>query len=286
MQEAEQRRGEAGAGAGEWLPPSGTLGELTAASYLRAESVAHREVEIQEAALLTAVPPDFFEALSAQHNGGKVGVIAEVKRSSPSKGAIAPMLNAVAQAIAYQNGGAAAISVLTEPDRFGGSLHDLAQVTSAVKIPVLRKDFIVHPVQIWEARLHGASAVLLIVRAIEPNRLRLLAETARKAQLQVLFEVRDEAQLAVAISTGATIVGVNNRNLETLEIDPNNASRLMASIPRHIAAVAESGMNTTADAMPAVAAGADALLIGSALSATTNPRSELEKFASLTRCNR
>lgn len=261
----------------EWEPPTGTLGELTRASQRRAELVAASEPALRAEAKALAPPPSFFAALTQP----TVSIIAEVKRSSPSKGSIAPGLDAVEQARAYHAGGAAAISVLTEPDRFGGSLDDLKAVAAAVKLPLLRKDFIVHPVQLWEARVHGAAAALLIVRALSPDDLRLLAAVAREAGLDALFEVRNSAELARALDAGARIVGVNNRNLETLVIDMKTAPSVIPLIPQHIAAIAESGMATPSDALPAIAAGADALLIGSALSASTSPLEGVSRFAGM-----
>jgi indole-3-glycerol phosphate synthase len=218
--------------------------------------------------------------------GETLRVIAEVKRASPSKGAIAPGLDAAAQARAYAAGGAAAISVLTEPTRFGGALEDLGAATAAVGIPVLRKDFIVAPVQIWEARVHGAAAVLLIARALSPNDLAALHDEARNAGLEVLVEIRDASELARALSIGAAVIGVNNRNLETLAIDPRTAPAIIPHIPAAVIAIAESGMAHTDDARPAQAAGADALLIGSAISAAPDPRAAVATFTGLPRVTR
>jgi indole-3-glycerol phosphate synthase len=159
-------------------------------------------------------------------------------------------------------------------------------VAGMVRIPVLRKDFIVHPVQIWEARLAGASAVLLIVRALSPDQLAELASVTADAGMEALFEVRDEGELERALAAGANIVGVNNRNLETLVIDPATAPLLIPKIPAHVIAVAESGMREPADAQAAIDAGADALLIGSALSAAGDPRAAVEGFTSLVRRTR
>lgn len=227
-------------------------------------------------------PPAFASALRLD----TLAVIAEIKRSSPTKGDIAPGLDAVAQARAYATGGAAAISVLTEPDKFGGSLDDLSSVSQAVSIPVLRKDFIVHAVQIWEARVRGAAAVLLIARGLHPDQLAALYAEAGEASLGVLVEVRDHTEIARALALGAPVIGVNNRNLETLVIDPDTAPALMAAIPSDRIAIAESGMARVQDALPAQAAGADALLIGSAISASADPASAVQAFASLVRVPR
>lgn len=263
----------------DWSPPSGTLGELTAQSFQRAEASIPRLQEIRAAARdqLTALP--FASALRGQ----SVRVIAEVKRSSPSKGAIAPGLNAADQAALYVAGGAAAISVLTEPTRFGGSLDDLREVAARVSVPVIRKDFIVAPVQLWEARAAGASAALLIARALSPALLRELSDAAMEAEIAVLIEVRNEVELARALDVGATVIGVNNRNLETLIIDSGTAIRLIPHIPAQCVAIAESGMQTADDVSVAAAAGADAVLIGSAVSAAGDPTRVVASMASIAR---
>jgi indole-3-glycerol phosphate synthase len=266
----------------EWTPPTGTLGTLVADAWQRAEAVRHCLPALRASAADRPVPPPFRATL----RGPTLRVIAEVKRASPSKGAIAPGLDAAAQARAYVAGGAAAISVLTEPTRFGGALEDLGAVAEAVRVPVLRKDFIVAPVQIWEARAHGAAAVLLIARALGPSHLGELHEEALAAGLEVLVEVRDAAEVARALMIGASVIGVNNRNLETLVIDPTTAPALIPAIPPEVVAVAESGMAVVEDAHAAQAAGADALLIGSAISAAADPAQAVAAFARLPRAPR
>lgn len=262
-----------------WTPPTGTLGRLVAAAYARAQDAAAALPALRARAAQMQAPPAFADALRRD----TLSIIAEIKRASPSKGDIAPGLDAVAQARAYERGGAAAISVLTEPQQFGGSLDDLTAVTGAVRVPVLRKDFIVHAVQIWEARVSGASAVLLIARALSPERLQALHAVATEAGLEVLIEVRDREELARAIATGARVIGVNNRNLETLVIDPHTAPGLIPLFPPDRIAVAESGMSGLADASASQLAGADALLIGSAISAASDPEAAVQAFASLAR---
>lgn len=218
--------------------------------------------------------------------GPTVRVIAEIKRASPSKGTIAEHLDAVSQAALYIAGGAAAISVLTEPSRFGGSLKDLAAVAASANVPVIRKDFIVAPIQLWEARAAGASAALLIARALAPDLLPRLVDCAREAGLSLLIEVRDEDELARALEAAATVIGVNNRNLETLIIDPSTAPRLIRAIPAACIAVAESGMQRVEDVMPAREAGADAILVGSAISAAANPQQAVAALVGLVRRTR
>ena len=265
-----------------WVPPRGTLGELIEAAAQRSQFASAKLSEVRAAALDTDAPTSFREAM----RGDFVRLIAEVKRSSPSKGAIAPQIDATAQAMLYETGGAAAVSVLTEPNRFGGSLEDLRSVSEAVRLPTIRKDFIVHPVQVWEARASGAAAVLLIVRGLSPDALPQLADTANEAGLDALFEVRDEDEMTRALGAGARIIGVNNRNLETLVIDGTRAPMLIPKVPSHMIAVAESGIHAPSDASAAIAAGADALLVGSMLSASPDPVravSELTCFARVPR---
>lgn len=266
----------------DWTAPQGTLGELTRDAYERAALAASRLDELRDASRDLDAPPSFRDALRREH----VAIIAEVKRSSPSKGAIAPQLDAGEQATAYVKGGAAAISVLTEPVRFGGSLDDLVQVAAHVGVPALRKDFIVEPVQLWEARAAGAAAALVIVRALEPERLVRLADTARETGIELLFEVRNEAELERAFACNAQVIGVNNRNLETLVIDATTAPTLIPRIPSDIVAVAESGISSPGDALAAVDAGADALLVGSAVSASLDPASAVTALAGFRRQSR
>jgi indole-3-glycerol phosphate synthase len=199
-----------------------------------------------------------------------VAVIAEVKRASPSKGDIAPDLNAATQARAYLDGGAAAVSVLTEPDRFKGSLGDLADV-AALGIPALRKDFVVDRYQIWEARAASAAAVLLIVAALDEPDLALLHDEALAAGLDVLVEVHDSSEVAAAQRIGASIVGVNARDLRTFELDPDAFARLRAQLPEGVLAVAESGIQGADDVERAAREGADAVLVGESLVRAADP---------------
>lgn len=209
-------------------------------------------------------------SLAAALGGEGVGVIAEVKRASPSRGQIAPDLDAVAQARAYQTGGAAAVSVLTEPSRFLGTLDDLAAV-SQLGVPTLRKDFLVDPYQVWEARLAGASAVLLIVAALDDATLADLAATAVAADLDVLVEVHDADEIIRAARIEPSIVGVNARDLRTFEVDLAAFARLRGLLPTGAIAVAESGISTPDDVRAVVAAGADAVLVGEELVRSADP---------------
>lgn len=192
-------------------------------------------------------------------------VIAEVKRSSPSKGHLADIPDPAELAAAYARGGAAAISVLTEERRFKGSLDDLRAVRAAVDVPILRKDFIVDSYQVVEARAAGADLVLLIVAALDDDTLRRLHDEARELGLTVLVEVHDEPETERAVALGAELVGVNARNLKTLDVDNATFSRLAPLIPDDRVKVAESGVNSRDDVAGFVAAGARAVLVGEAL---------------------
>lgn len=265
-----------------WTAPTGTLGRIVAEARERAAALQSREAELAAAARQTPDPPGFAQAL----RGATVRVIAEVKRRSPSKGWINPGITAAEQARAYARGGAAAISVLTEPAHFGGSNEDLVAVRAAVNVPLLKKDFHVHPVQLAEARALGASAALLIVRALAPDELIRMTDAARRLQLEALVEVRDEDELQRALDAGATIVGINNRNLETLVIDPSTAERLLPLVPESIVAIAESGVSSRADVERLAAHGADAVLVGSSVSAAEDPSSAVASLCGVERASR
>jgi indole-3-glycerol phosphate synthase len=266
----------------QWTPPGGTLGALVAEARHRAEPLAARETELERLAAAAPSTPSFARALRR----AQVAVIAEVKRRSPSKGEINAGIDAVAQARAYEAGGAAALSILTEPTRFGGSEQDLVAARAAVRVPLLKKDFHVAPAQILEARVLGASAVLLIARALTPGRIRRLAVLAADLALDVLLEIRDERELEVALSTEAAVIGVNNRNLETLEIDLATGERLVPLIPRDRVAVFESGVTSAAEVARAARAGADAVLVGSSVSASADPSEAVRALAGVARIPR
>ena len=228
----------------------------------------HHSARLAGALRDAPAPPSLAAALRTP----AVGVLAEVKRRSPSKGDIAPALDPVAQARAYHDGGAAAVSILTEPTHFGGSPDDLAAVRAQVPLPILKKDFHVEVIQLVEARVLGASAALLIARALHPERLISLADEGRALGLEILVEVRDESELETAIRSKATMIGVNNRNLETLVIDPATCDRLVPLIPPDTVGIAESGVQSRADVERYAAIGADAVLGGSVLSSAADPR--------------
>jgi indole-3-glycerol phosphate synthase len=225
-------------------------------------------------------------SFSGALRGRTVGVVAEVKRRSPSKGWINPAMSAVEQARAYERGGAAAISVLTEPDHFGGSVEDLVAVRDSVRLPILKKDFHVEPIQLLEAKALGASAALLIARALSPTSFTEMIDAANELQLEVLVEVRDEDELSRALAAGARVIGINNRNLETLVIDATTSERLLGLLPQSVVAIAESGVTTRADVERLAGAGADAVLVGSAVSAASDPAAAVRELSTVTRIAR
>jgi indole-3-glycerol phosphate synthase len=208
----------------------------------------------------------------------EVAVIAEVKRSSPSKGELADISDPAALATEYEAGGAAIISVLTEQRRFGGSLADLDAVRQKVDIPILRKDFIVTPYQVWEARAHGADVVLLIVAALEQMALESLVERIHSLGMCALVEVHDSEEVKRAADAGAKVIGVNARNLKTLEVDRDTFARVVPHIPDGIVKVAESGIRDSHDVVEYARLGADAVLVGEALVRDRDPRTAVAEM--------
>ena len=237
----------------------------------RADVAARREVVPLEALQERLEPPPrgrpFSEALIQEG----ISLIAEMKRASPSKGPIRPDATVTDIVRAYEAAGASACSVLTEPHWFGGSLDDLVEARAACDLPLLRKDFIVDPYQLAEARLAGADAVLLIVAALDPADLTSLQDQAGEIGLDCLVEVHDEDELETALECGAEIIGVNNRNLQTLDVDPDTALRLLVDAPAGSIVVAESGITSNADVQRLEEAGVDAILVGEALMREDDP---------------
>jgi indole-3-glycerol phosphate synthase len=201
-----------------------------------------------------------------------ISVIAEVKRASPSRGVLAEISDPAALAADYQAGGAATISVLTEQRRFGGSMADLQAVRNAVSVPVLCKDFIVSSYQLWEARAAGADLALLIVAALSTNELIGLVDRARSIGLTPLVEVHDSEQLARAVDAGAELIGVNARDLTTLEVDRDTFARLAPLVPDGVVRVAESGVRGPHDVLEYARCGADVVLVGETLVTGKDPR--------------
>lgn len=200
-----------------------------------------------------------------------LAVIAEIKRRSPSRGDLAPSLDPSAHSRAYAAGGAAAMSVLTDEEFFGGSLSDLAAVRAAVDLPILRKDFILASSQIWESRAFGADAVLLIVAVLSDDLLKSLLAEAAEAKLEALVEVHNEEEAKRAIAAGAAVVGVNNRDLTTFEVDLGVAERLAPILTGKAVLVAESGIRDSSHAAAMAGAGYHAILVGEALVAADDP---------------
>ncbi len=247
------------------------LAEIVARKRSEIEARRRERAEGELAAATADLPPplSFFGALA--RSGEPLRLVAEVKRASPSAGAIDPGLDAAAQAVRYERAGAAAISVLTDGPGFGGSLGDLGAVRDAVKVPILRKDFILDRYQMLEARLAGADAVLLIVAALSPEDLARLQAAAAGLGLTALVEVHDEPELEVALGAGVRVVGINNRNLATFTVDLATSERLLPRVPAGVKAVAESGVRTPDDARRLRAAGASNLLVGEALVRAADP---------------
>jgi indole-3-glycerol phosphate synthase len=234
------------------------------------------DAALEKLALEKTPRGDQFEA--ALGMDGRVNVIAECKRRSPSRGVLAPHYDPVSIAQQYEAGGAVAISVLTEPTFFDGALAHLTAVRAAVSLPLLRKDFVVDEYQLLEARAAGADAVLLIVAALEQQALRQLRARAQTLGLAALVEVHDDEELSRAVDCGARLVGVNNRNLRTLAVDVEASDRLAARMPSHVVAVSESGLQTRADLERLAAAGYKAFLIGERFMTAPNPAKAIQEL--------
>jgi indole-3-glycerol phosphate synthase len=246
---------------------------------LAARQALTPEAELRDRASALPAPRDCAPLL---RRGEQLRVIAEVKRASPSAGPLAEIPDPASLAAEYAAGGAAAVSVLTEQRRFGGSLADLAAVTARVDVPVLRKDFVVEPYQLWEARAYGAELILLIVAALGPARLSELLAEAREIGLTALVEVHDEAEADIAVAAGATVIGVNNRDLKTLHVDPATFARVAPRLPEHVVRIAESGIRGPEDVLAYAESGADALLVGQALVTHGHPRTAVTNLLAAT----
>jgi indole-3-glycerol phosphate synthase len=265
-----------------WAPPSGTLGRILEQTRRRLTSLEEKGLTDRASQADAGYPR---QPLRSELRRASVAIIAELKRRSPSKGSLNESLDP-RQTAEFELGGAAAVSVLTEPEFFGGSLEDLRIVRRSVRLPVLRKDFHIHESQLSEARSAGASAVLLIARALAPDDLPRLMNAARTLDLETVVEVRSEVELERAIEAGAEIVGVNSRDLETLEVDERVPDRLIPRVPSHVVAVWESGVRTVEDVRRAADAGADAVLVGSALSQSTSPAQLVRELSNVPRKSR
>lgn len=230
--------------------------------------------ELKVLAAKAAPPRDAAGALRES----SIGVIAEVKRRSPSKGELAQITDPAALAKDYAEAGARVISVLTEQRRFGGSLADLDAVRAVVDVPVLRKDFIVGPYQVHEARAHGADMVLLIVAALEQNALVSLLDRVESLGMAALVEVHNAEEADRALEAGAQVIGINARNLHTLDVDRDVFGRLAPGLPFDVTKIAESGVRGPGDLMAYAGHGADAVLVGEGLVATGDPKGALIKL--------
>jgi indole-3-glycerol phosphate synthase len=251
-------------------PVASVLDEIVAGVR---EDVARREavLPLEEVKASAAQARPAYDAFAALRAPG-VGVIAEVKRRSPSKGALASIGDPASLARQYQSGGARMISVLTEQRRFGGSLEDLDAVRAAVQIPVLRKDFVIGSYQVHEARAHGADVVLLIVAALEQNALIGLRERIESLGMTALVEVHTEEEASRALDAGARVIGVNARDLRTLDVDRSTFERIAPGLPSGVVKIAESGVRGPLDLIEYAAAGADAVLVGETLVTGADPR--------------
>jgi indole-3-glycerol phosphate synthase len=236
------------------------------------DEVARRRRETPDAELRARLGPDrrerpFSEALIDEG----IGLIAEMKRASPSQGTIRAGAGVSEVVRAYERGGAVACSVLTEGEYFGGSLEDLVEARAATQLPLLRKDFLVDEYQLLEARVAGADAVLLIVAALEPERLATLLGQVGELGMDALVEVHDEREVEVAVEAGAEVLGINNRDLHTLEVDLDTTFRLLSDVPAGTVVVAESGIASHADVRALEDAGVDAILVGETLMRAEDP---------------
>ncbi|HEY2205091.1 MAG TPA: indole-3-glycerol phosphate synthase TrpC [Pseudonocardia sp.] len=243
------------------------------------EDVAEREsaTSFDEVKKAAAAAPPPIDALARLNEPG-IGVIAEVKRASPSRGALADIADPAELATQYAAGGARVISVLTEQRRFHGSLADLVAVRAAVDVPVLRKDFVVGTYQVHEARAAGADLVLLIVAALEQNVLVSLLDRVESLGMTALVEVHNEEEADRALEAGASVIGVNARNLHTLEVDRSVFGRLAPGLPSDVLRVAESGVRSAGDLLTYAGYGADAVLVGEGLVTSGDPKVAVTKL--------
>ena len=241
------------------------------------EDVKSRAVPISQLASRLSEAPELRSAKRALSKSG-TRLIAEVKRSSPSKGALAEIVDPAELAIKYQSGGADAISVLTEKRRFNGQISDLIAVRDAIDLPVLRKDFIVTEFQVYESRLIGADMILLIVAGLTPVQLKDYFQLATELGMDVLVEVHDEDEASAAVELNAQIIGVNSRNLKTLEVSDANFGLIFPHLPANLIKVAESGISTRAQVAAVEELGATAILVGETLVKSLNPESKIKEL--------
>lgn len=260
----------------------GVLDTIVDAKREQLAQLRARRQELQQAARRAAPTRGFAAAL----RGPEVRVIAEFKRRSPSAGWIHEQANVASVVRAYESAGTAALSILTDQDFFGGSLADLEEGRKVSRLPVLRKDFIIDEIQLWEARAAGADAALLIVRILDRTHLQELLATAREIGLDVLVETHDAAEVEIALRAGADVIGVNNRDLSTFSTDAGLVLRVLPDIPAETVVVAESGIRDRATIERYGVAGIDAVLIGESLMREADPGVAAREFVGVARRER
>ena len=258
-------------------PPAASLDAILGVTRARVATLGRRAAELERAASAAPAPHPF------PTPGASVGVIAEVKRRSPSQGAIREDLDPVAHAAAYERGGAVAVSVLTDEAHFGGSIEDLRRVAASIALPVLRKDFVINELQISEARAAGASAVLLIARILTPAQLEELAGAVRQRGMMPLIEVHAPRELDAALAAGPGVVGVNARDLDTFVVDLRAAEETLRRIPPEVTVVAESGIETREDVERLANAGADFVLVGTSVARQRDPEKAVKALTGVER---
>jgi len=261
-------------------PRAASLDAILAVTRARVAALKTRAAELERGASTGAAPRPF------PTPGASVGVIAEVKRRSPSQGAIREDLDPVVHAAAYERGGAVAVSVLTDEAHFGGSIEDLRRVAASITVPVLRKDFVIDELQISEARAAGASAVLLIARVLTPAQLDGLARGVRRRGMTPLIEVHALRELDAALAAGPGVVGVNARDLDTFVVDLRAAEETVRRIPPEVTVVAESGIETHEDVERLARAGADFVLVGTSVARQTDPEKAVRALVGVKRQRR
>lgn len=230
--------------------------------------------ELERLVSRVEAPRNFQNALQ----GEEIALIAEIKRASPSKGRLCPDLNVAALVHSYVHGGAAAISVLSEPNFFQGSFADLSIAHKAADLPLLCKDFILDPYQVYEARTYGADAVLLIAAILSPPELTTLINVAQSLGMAALVEVHHQQEVEAALAAGASLIGINNRNLADFSIDLTTTLKLRPLIPSDIVVVSESGINSRADVLSLQKVGVNALLVGEALVTAPDPSAKIQEL--------
>ena len=259
---------------------SDKLAQIIATKHKEVEALLPRAGHLRAAALQRNEFRGFRAALDRGPN--HLALIAEVKKASPSVGLIDPDFDPIRQAGRYMDGGASCLSILTDEKYFQGSLTYLSKISEFSTVPLLRKDFTVHETQIHEAVIAGADAILLIVAALDDDQLRRLYDEAKSFQLDVLVEVHNLPEMERALDLGADLIGINNRNLKTFEVDMATTELLAQEVPDDVILVSESGIKTHDDALRALRAGANALLIGETLMRAQDPSREIEDFLAIT----